>query len=400
MLRLATIIFTISILLLINYESSGQAIAFELKTVVIDAGHGGKDPGATIGNTKEKDIVLEVALITGEIIKKQYPNVNVIYTRTKDVFVPLAQRAELANNKKADLFISIHVNSYKFENISGAETYILGNHRSEDNLKVAQKENSVILLEDDYTTRYEGFDPNSAESYIMFELIQNEYLEQSRFFADQLQKSFIDKGKRKDRGVRQAGFLVLRQTTMPSVLVELGFISNNNEKTFLISEAGKQEMAKSIADAFSTYKNRVDTRSNPSFSEKEKPKNVKEENKVDEVGVDKLDNVKKIEKIDEIDHEKNKNNNGIIDIQQVISNGDWYGIQILACKYEYTKGFTELNTTEPIYYLKENGWYKYYVGLTQNYNEAIKQHKQLKLKFKTSFIVNFKNGIKNKIISY
>ncbi|HPR61530.1 MAG TPA: N-acetylmuramoyl-L-alanine amidase, partial [Prolixibacteraceae bacterium] len=170
---------------------NAQESTFELKTVVIDAGHGGKDPGAIIGEVKEKDIVLDVALLTGKLIKDKYPEVNVIYTRSKDVFIPLADRAEIANKNKADLFISLHVNVFKQSSIYGAETFILGNHRSEENLKVAQLENSVILLEEDYSTRYEGFDPNSAESYIMFELIQNEFLEQSRFFADQIQNSFI-----------------------------------------------------------------------------------------------------------------------------------------------------------------------------------------------------------------
>ncbi|MBN2263641.1 MAG: N-acetylmuramoyl-L-alanine amidase, partial [Prolixibacteraceae bacterium] len=238
-----------------------QESTFELKTVVIDAGHGGKDPGAIIGEVKEKDIVLDVALLTGKLIKDKYPEVNVIYTRNKDVFVPLADRAEIANKNKADLFISLHVNVFKQSSIYGAETFILGNHRSEENLKVAQLENSVILLEDDYSTRYEGFDPNSAESYIMFELIQNEFLEQSRFFADQIQNSFINYANRKSRGVKQAGFLVLRRTSMPSVLVELGFISNKNEIVYLVSNEGKQQMAKAIASAFINYKNRIDSRS-------------------------------------------------------------------------------------------------------------------------------------------
>jgi len=168
----------------------GQTDAYSIKKVVIDAGHGGKDPGATVGKSYEKDIVLDVALKTGKLIKKMYPDVKVILTRDGDFFVPLKDRADLANKQKADLFISIHANICSNNSTSGTETYILGRHRSEENLEVAKMENSVILLEDDYTTKYEGFDPNSAESYIMFELIQNEFLEQSRMFAEKVQNHF------------------------------------------------------------------------------------------------------------------------------------------------------------------------------------------------------------------
>lgn len=352
-----------------TFNLKAQDTTFELKTVVIDAGHGGKDPGASVGQVKEKDIALAVALKTGSLIKEMYPDINVIYTRDKDIFVPLDQRAEIANKQKADLFISIHVNYFRAENTLGAETYILGNHRSEENLKVAQMENSVILLEDDYSTRYEGFDPNSSESYIMFELIQNEFLEQSRFFADHLQKSFISDAHRKSRGVRQAGFLVLRRTTMPSVLVELGFISNNKEQSFLVSDAGRQKMAQSIAEAFSNYKTRVDSRSSITITE---PAIIPSQ---------------KIEKHDTI-----------IQIQTVTAYGKYYAVQILASKIPLNIDNPVFNSESPVYSFFEKGWHKYYIGLTQDYNTAIQNQAKISGHYNGAFLVVFNKGIKELFI--
>ena len=369
MLRAIIIPLLLILIACFQIELKGQDSTFELKTVVIDAGHGGKDPGASVGNVKEKDIVLDVALKTGHLIKEMFPTVNVIYTRDKDIFVPLDERANIANKQKADLFISIHVNFFKSENTSGAETYILGNHRSEENLKVAQMENSVILLEDDYTTRYEGFDPNSAESYIMFELIQNEFLEQSRFFADNLQKSFINNANRKSRGVRQAGFLVLRRTTMPSVLVELGFISNKKDQSFLLSNAGKQKMAQSIAEAFSNYKARVDSRSILTIKEHATPHIKADEPK-----------------------------DSLIDIQTITHNGKWYAVQVLASRESLPGSDAVFKNEMPVYTYSENGWNKYYLGLTKDYKEAIKNQNRIQAKFKGAFLVIFNNGQKEKFV--
>jgi N-acetylmuramoyl-L-alanine amidase len=232
-----------------------------ISVVVIDPGHGGKDPGASMGNAKEKDIVLDLALRLGNSIKATYPDIKVIYTRTKDVFIPLYDRANIANKNKADLFISIHVNGTDKTSVQGTETFVLGQHRSKDNLEVAKKENSVILLEDDYNTKYEGFDPNSPESYIMFELVQDEYLEQSVMFASEIQYQFRQNAKRIDRSVKQAGFLVLRQATMPSVLIEVGFISHPNERNYMLSETGKSNLSASIFNAFKDYKRKIEEKS-------------------------------------------------------------------------------------------------------------------------------------------
>ena len=198
--------------------------------VVIDPGHGGKDPGALGRRGNEKTINLNVALKLGQLIKEHCKDVKVIYTRQRDVFVPLGRRAQIANQAKADLFISIHTNSLGKGRIArGTETYTLGLHRTADNLEVAQKENSVILIESDYTQRYAGFNPRSAESYIMFEFLQDKNMKNSVSFASLIQKQFKNTAKRIDKGVHQAGFLVLRETTMPGVLIELGYISTPDD---------------------------------------------------------------------------------------------------------------------------------------------------------------------------
>ena len=230
-------------------------------TVIIDPGHGGKDPGAVYQRIKEKDIVLNIGLKLGEYIRKNLPDVKVIYTRDKDVFVPLHERAAIANQNKADLFISLHANYCGTPSITGTETFVLGLHRTEENLDVAKKENAVILMEDDYSSRYEGFDPNSPESYIMFEMVQDEHLDQSINLAAEIQDQFKNRTGRKDRGVKQAGFLVLRRTSMPSVLVEAGFLSNDHEARYLNSDEGQSYLASAIFRAVRGYKNTVDSKS-------------------------------------------------------------------------------------------------------------------------------------------
>jgi N-acetylmuramoyl-L-alanine amidase len=229
--------------------------------VVIDAGHGGKDPGAVGSKAREKNINLAVALKTGKYISSNLKEVKVVYTRDDDTFIGLAERAEVANRHKADLFISIHSNAMPDKRFSGAETYVLGQTMDEANLQVAMKENSVITFEKDYETKYEGFDPNSVESYIIFSLMQNTYLKQSTEFATLIQDQFRSRVGRKDRGVRQAGFQVLWRTTMPSVLVELGFVTNPEEEKFLLSEQGQDYLASAIYRAFRDYKQMIDTRS-------------------------------------------------------------------------------------------------------------------------------------------
>lgn len=230
-------------------------------TVVIDAGHGGKDPGARGSIVNEKEINLAVALKVGKLIEENHSDVRIVYTRKTDRFVELDERANIANNHKADLFISLHTNAVAKRNssVKGTETYTLGLARNDEHLAVAMRENSAILLEDDYQQRYEGFDPNSTESYIIFEFIQNKHVEQSISLASEVQKCFST-ARRSDRGVRQAGFLVLRKTSMPSVLIELGYISNREEERFMKSESGRRQLATAIYNAFSKYKRDYDRR--------------------------------------------------------------------------------------------------------------------------------------------
>ena len=239
--------------------------------VVIDPGHGGHDPGAIGRRGKEKNINLNVALKVGQLIQNNCNDVKVIYTRKTDVFIPLDRRAQIANNAKADLFISIHTNSIaRGRTVRGAETYTLGLHRTEENLEVAKKENSVILIEDNYEQRYAGFNPNSSESYIIFEFVQDKNMEKSVKLATLIQKQFKNTAKRIDKGVHQAGFLVLRATSMPSVLVELGYISTPDEEQYLLSDAGTTALSNSIYKAFLNYKREHDAPIGRSRSDRKK----------------------------------------------------------------------------------------------------------------------------------
>ena len=238
-------------------------------TVVIDAGHGGHDAGACAFGRKEKDINLAVALLTRKYIEQAHPEIKVYMTRSTDVFVGLRQRANFANKKKADLFISIHTNSAPSPSASGTETYVLGLRRANDNLAVSKRENQVILLEKDYKETYEGFDPNSTESYIIFEFMQNVHLTASINVASEVQKSFVKLG-RGNRSVRQGPFLVIRETAMPSILIELGFITNKAESDYLVSQSGREQLAKGIADGFSRYYKKYIRTTSPKKQKKQK----------------------------------------------------------------------------------------------------------------------------------
>ncbi|MGD1840823.1 MAG: N-acetylmuramoyl-L-alanine amidase [Thermonemataceae bacterium] len=237
---------------------------YKVKTIVIDAGHGGKDPGTLGSNTKEKDIALAVALELGKTINKYLPDVKVVYTRTTDEFVELYKRAELANRSKADIFISIHCNSVnaspaKKQTIYGTEVYVMGQHVSEENLSVARRENKAILLEEGYQQNYQGFDPNSTEGYIMLALMQSAYLENSLKLAEKIDQQFSTRAKRKSRGIKQAGFVVLKQSTSASVLVEIGFISNLAEEKYLNDGWGQTVIASALFRAIRDYKKEIES---------------------------------------------------------------------------------------------------------------------------------------------
>jgi len=236
---------------------------YRVNKVVIDAGHGGRDPGCHGGSSREKIITLALALKVGEYINEHLPDVEVVYTRKTDKFVALDERADIANKSHADLFISVHCNSVPASTSAhGTETYVMGLNTSKHNLEVAKRENSVILMEDDYLTSYDGFDPNSPESHIIFSLYQNAYLEQSIQYANLVESQFKNRAKRNSRGVKQAGFVVLYKTGMPSVLIEAGFLSNSREEKYLLSDDGQSYIASAIFRAFKQYKEEVEGKSN------------------------------------------------------------------------------------------------------------------------------------------
>jgi N-acetylmuramoyl-L-alanine amidase len=376
------LIFLFITLFSIVFSGSSSENAIQLKkdetyvsVVVIDPGHGGKDWGASMGNAKEKDIVLDIALKLGKTIKTNYPEIKIVYTRSKDVFIPLHERANIANNSDADLFISIHVNAVDQRSVQGAETFVLGQHRSKDNLEVAKKENAVILLENDYDTKYEGFDPNSSESYIMFELVQNEYLEQSVMFASNIQDEFRRQAKRTDRSVKQAGFLVLRRTTMPSVLIETGFLSHTAERNFLLSESGKTKLATSIFNAFKKYKIKIEEKSSFKLITENKTELPKKKKSEPIVKI-----VKPVQKV----------------IQPNKTNTIYFAVQIMALKRKMEIAPKNFKGEKNIFIVETKEINRYYSGKFDSIEKAQTEMKRLQNKYRGAFVVAFEN---NELIS-
>lgn len=244
----------------VTLSDENESKEYRIKKVVIDAGHGGHDSGCESDEGMEKKNTLAIALKLGRRLKDNFPNIQIIYTRDKDEFIELHERANIANRAKADLFISIHCNSSDEGQPMGTETYVLGMHKMEANLEVAKRENSSILLEEDYQEQYDGFDPNSNEAYIIFSLYQNAYLDKSILFAKNVEEGFKNNAGRRSKGVKQAGFVVLKQTTMPSVLIETGFLNNRTEGAFISSDSGQETLAESIFLAFSKYKKTVEVK--------------------------------------------------------------------------------------------------------------------------------------------
>lgn len=244
---------------LLNFSGTVPPPESKVDVIVIDAGHGGHDPGTSGKSLKEKDVALKIALKLGAYIEKNVTDVKVIYTRKTDRYLSLDERAEIANKNKADLFICIHANSLPGAPAKGTETYVMGLHKDNSNFEVAKRENSVILMDENYEERYEGFDPKSPESYILFALNQSAYQESSLRFAAKIENQFKTKAGRSSRGVKQAGFMVLWKTTMPSVLIETGFLSNALEEKFLGSDSGQDLIASGIYRAFKEYKVEIES---------------------------------------------------------------------------------------------------------------------------------------------
>ena len=372
-------------------------------TVVIDAGHGVKDPGARGTRINEKEINLSVALKLGRLIERNDKDVRVIYTRQTDRFVELDERANIANRNKADLFISIHTNAVKRgSSVQGTETYTLGLARSEENLEVAMSENSAILLEDNYQQRYEGFDPNSSESYIIFEFMQNKHMEQSVSLASEVQKAFKTSG-RVDRGVRQAGFLVLRKTSMPSVLVELGYISNRREEDFMRTSSGQDQLAKALYGAFSRYKRNYDRRVGNLSAASVSPD--PEIGEVEESGrpvADEVDAPPPGSEADILSRKRRKSHGASASTRLEASNKEEpkgkivYKVQILTSDKKLPANSRLLKGYKPVDYYVEKGIYKYTYGETTDFNVIRKTRRKVAKDFKDAFIVAFKDGRKVK----
>ena len=341
---------TILIFLFVAWGHTVQAY-----TLVIDPGHGGKDPGAVGKRSYEKNLNLTLAKKVGEKISNQYADVKVVYTRSDDTFVPLQQRADIANSNHADLFLSIHTNSSESKEPKGLETFILGTDKMEKNLDVAMRENAVMMLESDYKTRYQGFDPNSIDSYIMFELMQNSYLDQSLQFATLVQQECVKRLQRYDRGVRQAAFWVLLKTACPSVLFEMGFVSSPEEERVLLQDDEMDKMAQAIADAFGAY-----TRKHKQVAKEVQKKAMQKES---------VQNGKQVRK-------------------DVPPKTTYYAVQIFASQ-------KPLELTAPQFkgqkckYIRVSGWYKYYTAEDTDRAKVEEKMQKLKVLFPDCWIITF-----------
>jgi len=346
------------LLTVMSFPQLATAVDAQGKFVlVIDPGHGGKDPGAVNGKNQEKSINLNVALKMGKLIEENCKDVKVIYTRKTDVFVELYRRAEIANKANADMFISVHTNSAKNKSANGAETYLLGveENRTSANLNVALEENKAILLENDYETHYEGYDPNSPESMIIFEFMQNEFQKESLKMATFNQNQMVKTAKRPDRGVHQAGYLVLWKSAMPSILIELGFISNDAECRYLVSQKGVDEMGQSLYKAFKEY----------------------------------------------LDYH-NKQKEKAVPTAQAIGNKEpeakqslpVYKVQFMSLKTPLKKNDKRLSAYANVDYYTENGMCKYTCGDTTDYDAIMRTKNEVQKKYKDAFVIAVYQGKK------
>ncbi len=354
-------------------------------TLVIDAGHGGHDAGALGATSKEKNINLNVALAFGKYVENNCPDVKVIYTRKTDIFIPLHERADIANRNKADLFVSIHTNALPSGRIArGLETYTLGMHRAKDNLDVARRENSVILVEKDYKQRYEGFDPKSSESYIMFEFMQDKNMAKSVELAKLVQSNVCNTANRPDKGVKQAGFLVLRETSMPSCLIELGFITTPDEETLLNDANRIDQMGNGIYKAFLQYKNKYNGGATIPYAPTEPAS-------------EKLD-VGRV--IPQQECETPKADTGTTKTQPAVtrketnSNQPVFKVQVMACETKLAANSPQLKGLDNVDSYQENGMWKYTVGESTDYNKINRLRKDIAGKHPQAFVIAFKNGQK------
>lgn len=365
-------------------------------TLVIDPGHGGHDAGALGAISKEKNINLAVALRFGKYVEQNLPEVRVIYTRTKDVFIPLNERANIANRANADLFISVHTNALPAGKVArGFETYTLGMHRAKDNLDVAMRENSVISMEKDYQQRYQGFDPRSSESYIIFEFIQGKNMERSVDLARMIQRGVCDGANRPDKGVHQAGFLVLRETSMPGCLIELGFITTPDEERLLNNDSRVDDIARGIYEAFAKYKNKYDRSVSVPYRAKDSeevniPKIVPDQEPAPKTRVVTRG---KQPKREEATPEQPKRVEKKVKKAEV-ADVPVFKLQIFVGSRNLRKGDAHFKGETDYDSFQEGNLVKYTLGASTNYNEIYRLRKEKLDKFPEAFIIAFKNGQK------
>lgn len=365
-------------------------------TLVIDPGHGGHDAGALGAISKEKNINLAVALRFGKYVEQNLPEVRVIYTRKTDVFIPLNERANIANRANADLFISVHTNALPAGKIArGFETYTLGMHRAKDNLDVAMRENSVISMEKDYQQRYQGFDPRSSESYIIFEFIQGKNMERSVELARMIQRGVCDGANRPDKGVHQAGFLVLRETSMPGCLIELGFITTPDEERLLNNDSRVDDIARGIYEAFAKYKNKYDRSVSVPYRAKDSeevniPKIVPEQEPAPKTRVVTRG---KQPKREEATPEQPKRVEKKVKKAEV-ADAPVFKLQIFVGSRNLRKGDAHFKGETDYDSFQEGNLVKYTLGASTNYNEIYRLRKEKLDKFPEAFIIAFKNGQK------
>ena len=365
-------------------------------TLVIDPGHGGHDAGALGAISKEKNINLAVALRFGKYVEQNLPEVRVIYTRKTDVFIPLNERANIANRANADLFISVHTNALPAGKIArGFETYTLGMHRAKDNLDVAMRENSVISMEKDYQQRYQGFDPRSSESYIIFEFIQGKNMERSVELARMIQRGVCDGANRPDKGVHQAGFLVLRETSMPGCLIELGFITTPDEERLLNNDSRVDDIARGIYEAFAKYKNKYDKSVSVPYRAKDSeevniPKIVPDQEPAPKTRVVTRG---KQPKREEATPEQPKRVKKEVKKAE-IADAPVFKLQIFVGSRNLRKGDAHFKGETDYDSFQEGNLVKYTLGASTNYNEIYRLRKEKLDKFPEAFIIAFKNGQK------
>lgn len=383
-------------------------------TLVIDPGHGGHDAGALGAISKEKNINLAVALRFGKYVEQNLPEVRVIYTRKTDVFIPLNERANIANRANADLFISVHTNALPAGKVArGFETYTLGMHRAKDNLDVAMRENSVISMEKDYQQRYQGFDPRSSESYIIFEFIQGKNMERSVDLARMIQRGVCDGANRPDKGVHQAGFLVLRETSMPGCLIELGFITTPDEERLLNNDSRVDDIARGIYEAFAKYKNKYDRSVSVPYRAKDsedvnlpkivpdqepapktrvvtRGKQPKREEATPEQPKREVKEVKKPEPKREMKKTETKK-----EVKKTeVADAPVFKLQIFVGSRNLRKGDAHFKGETDYDSFQEGNLVKYTLGASTNYNEIYRLRKEKLDKFPEAFIIAFKNGQK------